>query len=164
MYVCTYVCMYVYAFVYIYIYIYMHVGHLSPSQQYLSIYLSISLSLYIYIYICGGNTLKSSSCTATDHVSWKLSKLDQPDMWDCWRGKDELITDVLRWTLSHGRAKVGRPARTYIQQLCADTGCGRWTIETGGERGSRRSVLPARHNDDDDDDDPRWSFIFNSTA
>ena len=24
---------------------------------------------------------------------------------------------------SHGRAKAGRPARTYIQQLCADTGC-----------------------------------------
>ena len=24
---------------------------------------------------------------------------------------------------SHGRAKVGRPARTYIQQLCEDTGC-----------------------------------------
>ena len=24
---------------------------------------------------------------------------------------------------SHGRAKVGRSARTYIQLLCADTGC-----------------------------------------
>ena len=24
---------------------------------------------------------------------------------------------------SYGRAKVGRPARTYIQQLCEDTGC-----------------------------------------
>ena len=24
---------------------------------------------------------------------------------------------------THGRAKVGRPARTYIQQLCEDTGC-----------------------------------------
>ena len=40
-----------------------------------------------------------------------------------WRSKDELISDVLRWTPSHGRAKAGRPARTYIQQLCADTGC-----------------------------------------
>ena len=27
------------------------------------------------------------------------------------------------WTPSHGRAKAGRPARTYIQQLCEDTGC-----------------------------------------
>ena len=41
----------------------------------------------------------------------------------CWRSKDELITDILLWTLSLGRAKVGRPARTYIQQLSADTGC-----------------------------------------
>ena len=41
----------------------------------------------------------------------------------CWRGKEELISDVLLWTSSHGRAKAGRLARTYIQQLCADTGC-----------------------------------------
>ena len=41
----------------------------------------------------------------------------------CWRSRDELISDVLLWTPSHGRAKAGRPARTYIQQLCTDTGC-----------------------------------------
>ena len=41
----------------------------------------------------------------------------------CWRSRDELIRDVLLWTPTHGRAKVGRPARTYIQQLCEDTGC-----------------------------------------
>ena len=35
---------------------------------------------------------------------------------------DELISDILQWNPSHGRAKAGRPARTYIQQLCADTG------------------------------------------
>ena len=40
-----------------------------------------------------------------------------------WRSRDELISDVLLWTPSHGRAKAGRPARTYIQQLCEDTGC-----------------------------------------
>ena len=40
-----------------------------------------------------------------------------------WRSRDELISDVLLWTLSHSRAKAGRPARTYIQQLCEDTGC-----------------------------------------
>ena len=39
-----------------------------------------------------------------------------------WRSKDELISDILLWTPSHGRAKAGRLARTYIQQLCADTG------------------------------------------
>ena len=40
----------------------------------------------------------------------------------CWRSKDELISDTLLWTPSHGQAKAGQPARTYIQQLCADTG------------------------------------------
>ena len=41
----------------------------------------------------------------------------------CWRSKDELISDVLQWTPSHGRAKAGQPARTYIQQICADMRC-----------------------------------------
>ena len=40
-----------------------------------------------------------------------------------WRNRDELISDVLLWTPTYGRAKAGRPARTYIQQLCKDTGC-----------------------------------------
>ena len=41
----------------------------------------------------------------------------------CWRSRDELISDVLLWTPSHGRAKAGRPAQTDIQQLCEDMGC-----------------------------------------
>ena len=41
----------------------------------------------------------------------------------CWSSRDELISDVLLWTPTYGRAKAGRPARTYIQQLCEDTGC-----------------------------------------
>ena len=39
----------------------------------------------------------------------------------CWRSRDELISDVLLWTPPYGRAKAGRPARTYIQQLCENT-------------------------------------------
>ena len=41
----------------------------------------------------------------------------------CRRSKDELISDLILWTPAYGRAKAGRPARTYIQQLCEDTGC-----------------------------------------
>ena len=92
----------------------------------------------------------------------------------CWRSRDELIRDVLLWIPTHGRAKAGRPARTYIQQLCEDTGCcpedlpedlpfsslifhiylhfiNVTTILIGrsGERGSGISVLPARYDDDD---------------
>ena len=31
--------------------------------------------------------------------------------------------NVLLWAPTYGQVKVGRPARTYIQQLCEDTGC-----------------------------------------
>ena len=41
----------------------------------------------------------------------------------CWRSRDELISDVLLWTPTYGRAIAGRPARTYIRQLCEDVGC-----------------------------------------
>ena len=41
----------------------------------------------------------------------------------CWRTREELISDVLLWTLTYGQEKAGRPARTYIQQLCEDAGC-----------------------------------------
>ena len=40
-----------------------------------------------------------------------------------WRSRDELISDVLLRTRTYDRAKAGRPARTYVQQLCKDTGC-----------------------------------------
>ena len=42
---------------------------------------------------------------------------------NCWRRRDKLISDVLLWTPLHGQAKGGWPARTYIPQLYADTGC-----------------------------------------
>ena len=40
-----------------------------------------------------------------------------------WKSQGELISNILLWTHSHGQAGVGRPARNYLQQLCADTGC-----------------------------------------
>ena len=41
----------------------------------------------------------------------------------CWRSNDKLISDILLWNPTYGRAKAGQPAQTYIQQLCEDTGC-----------------------------------------
>ena len=69
----------------------------------------------------GGNTPQSINYTATCLPSRKLSKLDEPG--HCWRSRDELINDVLLWTPTYGLAKAGWPARTYIQQVCEDTGC-----------------------------------------
>ena len=41
----------------------------------------------------------------------------------CWRSRNELMSDELLWTPTYGQAKAGRPARTYIQQLCEDMKC-----------------------------------------
>ena len=53
--------------------------------------------------------------TKTIQVSWTRHA------GHCWRSREELISDALLWTPTYGRAKAGRPARTYIQQLCEDT-------------------------------------------
>ena len=71
----------------------------------------------------------------------------------CWRSRDELISGVLLWTPSHGRAKAGRLAQTCVQQLCDTTGCSPEDLpeamddRKGGQRGSGISVLIAPHDD-----------------
>ena len=70
----------------------------------------------------------------------------------CWRSRDDLISDVLRWAPTYCRTKAGWPSRTYIQQLCEDTGSSpedlpeaRSDREKWRERESRISVQVARH-------------------
>ena len=59
-----------------------------------------------------------------------------------WRSRDELISDVLQWTPSHSRAKAERPARSYIQQLCEDTGCSHEDLpEAMNDREGRRERI-----------------------
>ena len=74
--------------------------------------------------------------------------------WHNWRNKNELISDVLLWTLSHRRASVRWPVRTYWQQLCTETGCSledqKWEmIETDGVRELKKSMQAAWDDDDD---------------
>ena len=57
------------------------------------------------------------------HISKTIQVRQTRHAGHCWRSRDELIKDVLLWTPTYGRAKAGRPTRTYIQQLCEDTGC-----------------------------------------
>ena len=68
-----------------------------------------------------------------------------------WKSRDVFISDILLWTPSHGQAKAGRPAWTYMQQPIRDVAsktCRKqWTVERGSERGSRISVLMARLDD-----------------
>ena len=47
----------------------------------------------------------------------------QRDVERCWKSKDELMSDVLLWTLIHGPTSISKPARTDIHQLSTDTGC-----------------------------------------
>ena len=82
-----------------------------------------------------------------NHPSW-TSKT-------CRWSKSELISDVALWTSSHGRARVERPARTYLQQLSTDTGYRMKDlpraikIGTSGGKGLGKSVLAARNDSDD---------------
>ena len=73
----------------------------------------------------------------------------------CWKSRVELISDVPIWAPLHGRATAGQPARTYIQQLCEDTGCSPGDLlepmndKEGGVRGSGISLLMSRQDDDE---------------
>ena len=74
--------------------------------KYCHVSLTILLSNYTATYIT-----KTIQIRRTRHAGY------------CWRNREELISDVLLWTPTYGRTKAGLPARTYIQQLCEDTGC-----------------------------------------
>ena len=75
----------------------------------------------------------------------------------CWRSRDELISDVLLWNPSHWRAKAGWPTQITFsssvrkQDVALRTYQKRWQIGRSGERGSGISVLVARQDDDDND-------------
>ena len=82
----------------------------------------------------------------------------------CWRSRDVLISDVLLWTHTYGQAKAGRPARTYIHQLCEDTGCSHGDLpEATNDREKwqeRVRAIRAGGTTDDDDDDDDKNDIF----
>ena len=40
-----------------------------------------------------------------------------------WRSKNGPISDILLWTLSHGRTNIVGPSRTSLQQFSTNTGC-----------------------------------------
>ena len=41
----------------------------------------------------------------------------------CWRSRLELASNVIIWQPTHGKRKIGRPRRTYVDQLVDDTLC-----------------------------------------
>ena len=99
---------------------------------------------------------QSTSCTATDYLSRKLSKLDESNMWDiagevgtnslAMYSCGPLHMDELR---QDDQSEPIYNRSMPIQNVALKTSRERWTIEKGGEKGSGISVLIARHDDDD---------------
>ena len=111
----------------------------------------------------GGNTPQGTNYTATWLPSWKLSKLDEPDMQDT-AGEARTSSSVM---YSYGPPHMAKQKQddqlehTYssyvrIRDAARKTCQKRLTIGRSGERGSGISVLPARHEDDDDDVLRKW--------
>ena len=150
MYVCMYVCMYVYMNIYVYVCIYVYIFIYIFMRIYMCIYVSAVTS--ILLYGCTTWTLTKRLEKKLDGNYTRMLRAILNKSWQqhptrhqlyghlppitktiqvrrtrhaghCWRSRDELIRDVLLWIPTHGRAKAGRPARTYIQQLCEDKGC-----------------------------------------
>ena len=111
-------------YVYIYIYIYNHNQNLPLEPFKISKILCSMHKKVEYNHNRGCSTPQSSSCTATHHLSRKLSKLDEPDMQDT-AGKVETSSLVMYsyGSLHVAEQKLRRPVQTYLQQLCEDTGC-----------------------------------------
>ena len=72
----------------------------------------------------GGSTPQDTNYTAACLPSRKLYKLDEPNTQDI-AGEAKTNSSVMypSGPPHMARAKAGRPARTYIQQLYEDTGC-----------------------------------------
>ena len=84
----------------------------------------------------------------------------------CWRSKDELISDVLLWTPHMAKQKQDdQLEHTYssyvrIRDVTLKTCQKRWMIGRSDERGSGISVLAARHDDDDDFTPPTFFTLL----
>ena len=79
--------------------------------------------IYVYIYVYACHPRRHQLYGHLPPITKTIQVRRTRHAGHCWRSRDELIRDVLLWTPTHGRAKAGRPARTYIQQLCEDTEC-----------------------------------------
>ena len=128
-----YICIYIYKYIYIHIYTFIYI--------YTYIYIYMHIYVYIYIYICMYRCKYTRILRAILNKSWRqhptkhqlyghlppISKTIQVRQkrhaGHCWRSRDELISDVLLWPPIYVQAKAGRPARTYKQRPCEDTGC-----------------------------------------
>ena len=94
-------------------------------------------------------------------VSRKLSRLDELDMQDT---AGEVITNSCE-PLHMDEQKQDDQLEPLcnscvpMQDIDSKTSLKRWTIETGGERESGKSVLAAWHDDNDNEDWNTWNHL-----
>ena len=152
MYICIYIYVYMYICVYIYICIYIHIyicvciSGLTDKMKY-SFFKTAVVSILLHRCITwtlrkrlekkiDGNYIRMlwailnkswrqhpTKHQLYGHLSPITKTIQVRRTRHAGRSRDELISDVLLWTPTYGRAKAGRPAWTYIQQKCEDAGC-----------------------------------------
>ena len=96
-----------------------------------------AIYIYIYIYVC---VCLCVTCGTLLEKQGRAHKWCTPMDPHIWPGKSRL-TCLLKHTYS---------SYVRIRDVALKTWQKRWTIGRSGERGSRMSVLAARHDDDDD--------------
>ena len=151
----------IYIYIYIYIYIWFVNIFLNKSELFctvkwlqVSLYNSYKLSSVIYL---RQHSTKHQLYGHLPPITKTIQVRRTRHAGHYWRSRAELISDVLLWNPTYGRAKAGQQAieHTYssyvkIQDVALKTWLRWWMIGKSGERGSGISVLAARHDDDND--------------
>ena len=102
---------------------------------------------------CFESIVRASHSSHLHPISQTIQKTWVRHAGYCWWSKNELISDILLWTLIN---QCWPTSKDYIHQLGADSRCRprAWPIETDGERRRERNrdskelVLSAGHYDD----------------
>ena len=92
----------------------------------------------------GDNVLRIGNSMEIYHQYRVSSRLE--DTGHCYRSKNEVVNRVILWEPRHGRRSKGRPAKSYMNIVAADTGAER--SELPGVMGNRE----------------RWKTIVDSRA
>ena len=155
----TYICVCIYLYVImnfvIYIYIYIYIYMRSYQNGWRKGLMATTQECCNQSWTSpGDNTLQSRSYTATNLPSWKLSKLNEPDIQNT-AGEAVMFS---YWPPQMVELKQGDQREpTYssfvrIRDIAMRTCQKRWTIGRSSERGTTIFVLVVWHDDDDHDD------------
>ena len=63
-------------------------------------------------------SFKEGNVHLLDHI-----KVDTVICGHCWKADNEIVSDVLLWELTRGRAETGWSTMTFVKQLCVDLDC-----------------------------------------